>query len=486
MTTHHTLEHVKTKNLIDGQWLEGKGDIVTVKNPSDLSETVGELAFSTVDQVKGAEEAAHRAFKPWKKLTGNERGQYLYAMASALEQHLGDIATLASKEMGKPILEMTGEVTRGVQLLKYYASEGVRSNGDVIPSSANNVLQYTKHEPLGVVALITPWNFPVAIPIWKLAPALICGNTVIWKPAENSSLTAYKLCEIFEEASLPKGVINLVVGRGQDVGAHLSKKADINGMSFTGSTVTGTAIASACAGRNIKYQTEMGGKNAAVVLNDADLKKSLPPIISGAFRSAGQKCTATSRVIVEAGIYDQFITELKSEMENIKLDNALKADTYLGPVASEAQYQKIKKYVALARNEAEIIYENQDEINDDGYYIRPLVVTGVSKDHPLFKEEVFGPLIAIIKVENYDEAISILNDTAYGLSASVFTNDLSKAHRFLDDADIGMVRVNQETAGVEYQAPFGGMKQSSSHTREQGQAALDFYSIIKTCAIHYY
>ncbi|WP_257350943.1 aldehyde dehydrogenase family protein [Pseudalkalibacillus decolorationis] len=476
---------METKNWIDGEWTKGKGNTITVKNPSDLSETVGEITLSTVDQASIAADAAHAALTTWKDITGNERGQYLYAMANALEKHHEELATLASKEMGKPFGEMKGEVTRGIQLLRYYASEGVRSDGDVIPSAAKNVLQYTKRAPLGVIALITPWNFPVAIPIWKLAPALICGNTVLWKPAENGSLTAYKLCTIFEEAGLPKGVLNLIIGKGREIGTFLTEKADIKGLSFTGSTSTGLSLAEVCAKRNIKYQTEMGGKNAAVVLNDADLQKSLPPIISGAFRSAGQKCTATSRIIVEEGIYDQFIDALKEEMENVKLGHALEAGSYLGPVASLEQFKKMNRYIALAQKEAEIVYESKDQTTYDGYYIKPLVATGVSSNHALFQEETFGPLAVIIKVKDYDEAIDILNDTDYGLSASIFTNDLHRAHRFLDDAEIGMVRVNQETAGVEYQAPFGGMKQSSSHTREQGQAALDFYSIIKTCAVHY-
>ncbi|TCP23455.1 aldehyde dehydrogenase (NAD+) [Scopulibacillus darangshiensis] len=485
MSQNYTINHVQSGNYINGEWVQGKGESFSVKNPSDLSETIGDVAFSTVDQVKDAEEAARGALNSWKNLTGSARGQYLYKMAAALEENLQTLATLASKEMGKPISEMKGEVTRGIQLLNYYASEGVRSEGDVIPSASEKVLQYTKKVPLGVVALITPWNFPVAIPIWKLAPALICGNTIIWKPAENNALISSKLCEVFEKAGLPNGVLNMVIGSGKEAGAYLTEKAKINGLSFTGSTATGSTIAAACAQRNIKFQTEMGGKNAAIVLNDADLKKSIPPIVSGAFRSAGQKCTATSRIIVEEGIYDQFIAELKEEMTDVKLGPALAEESYLGPVASKDQYEKVQGYVDLAHKEAEVIFENQDKIASDGYYIHPLIVTGIESDHPLFKEEIFGPVAVVIKVKNYDEAVALLNDTEYGLSASIFTNDLNKAHRFLDDADIGMVRVNLETAGVEYQAPFGGMKQSSSHTREQGQAALDFYTSTKTCAVHY-
>ncbi|MDC3425444.1 aldehyde dehydrogenase family protein [Aquibacillus sp. 3ASR75-11] len=474
-----------TQNWINSAWEKGNGKSIAVKNPSDLSETVGEITFSTSDQAKAAEVSARNAFKEWKSLTGNERGQYLYKMAQALENHAEELAELASREMGKPIGEMKGEVVRGIQLLNYYAAEGVRSDGDVIPSTTKGVLQYTKRIPLGVVALITPWNFPVAIPIWKLAPALICGNTIVWKPAENGSLTAFKLCNIVEEAGVPKGVINLVIGQGKEVGAYLTEEANMDAVSFTGSTATGTKLAGICAQRNIKYQTEMGGKNAAVVLNDADLQTALPPIVSGTFRSAGQKCTASSRIIVEEGIFDEFIDALKQEMKNVQLKHALNADAYLGPVASKEQFEKVTSYVELAKNEAEVIYEKEDDPGYDGYYINPIAVTGVTSDHPLFQEEVFGPLTVVIKVKDYDEAVNVLNKSSYGLSGSIFTNNLNKAHQFMEDAEIGMVRVNLETAGVEYQAPFGGLKQSSSHTREQGQAALSFYSNIKTCAIKY-
>ncbi|UFT98829.1 aldehyde dehydrogenase family protein [Radiobacillus kanasensis] len=478
-------QQVITKNWINGEWVKGDGDPLTVRNPANLKETIGELTLSTSVQVKAAEESARNALQSWKSTTGNERGQYLYKMANALEQNAEALAELATKEMGKPIGEMKGEVARGVQLLRYYAGEGVRSDGDVIPSTAQGVLQYSKRIPLGVVGLITPWNFPVAIPIWKLAPALICGNTVVWKPAENSSLSAYKLCQIFEEAGIPKGVINLVIGKGSEIGSYLVERTSINGLSFTGSTATGTNIAAISAQRNIKYQTEMGGKNAAVVLKDADLSTTVAPILSGTFRSAGQKCTASSRIIVEEAIYDEFVTALQKEMKNVRLDYPLHEDSYLGPVASRAQYAKVQSYVELAKQEAEIIYENKDQPEYEGYYVNPLVVAGVANDHPLAKEEIFGPLTVVIKAKDYQDAIEILNDSEYGLSGSIFTNDLSKAHQFLEDAEIGMVRANLETAGVEYQAPFGGLKQSSSHTREQGQAALNFYSNLKTCAIKY-
>jgi aldehyde dehydrogenase (NAD+) len=480
-----TKQFIKGENWINGDWEAGKGSRVIVRNPADLSETVGEISFSTVDQAHEAEQAAGQAQRKWQALTRDKRGQYLYRLADALEREQEAIARLATREMGKPLKEMKGEVQRGIQLLKYYAGEGVRSDGTVIPSAIGRVHQYTKKVPLGVVALITPWNFPVAIPIWKMAPALICGNAVIWKPAESSSLTAYQLCRIFAAAGLPKGVINLLIGQGRDVGDALVRRGAIDALSFTGSTKTGRKLAALCAERNIKFQTEMGGKNSVVVLNDADLKLAVPAIVSGTFGSAGQKCTATGRIIVEAGIYDRFVEALVTAMDDVKLTNPLDDDCALGPVASKAQFDEVSAYVALAKKDAKILYENHDYPTGDGYYVHPLIVTGVGNDHPLLQEEIFGPIAAILKVDDYREAIDVLNRCDYGLSGAIFTQNLTRAFQFLDDAEIGMVRVNLETAGVEYQSPFGGMKQSSSHSREQGQAALDFYSTTKICALRF-
>lgn len=477
---------MQSKNWIGGEWITPSGKEVTVKNPSRLTEEVGVLHLSDRSDVLAAQQAARAAQKSWAEQTGATRGEILFQMASALEKHADDLASLASREMGKQIGEMRGEVMRGVNLLRYYSGEGMRSNGNLIPSADTNVLQYSRRVPLGVVAVITPWNFPVAIPIWKIAPALICGNSVIWKPAENGSLTATRLAEIFAETKLPAGVLNLVIGKGREIGNVLTEEADIDAVSFTGSSDTGKQIAVVCAGRNIKYQTEMGGKNAAVVLADADLDKTVPILLSGAFRSAGQKCTATSRIIVEKAIYQPLVEGLQTAMASCRVGEASDPAAYLGPVASAAQYETVNKYVSLASEQARLVAESPAvDAADQGYFIRPMIVEGVAADHALVQEEVFGPLAVMLAADNFDQAIELCNQTVYGLSASLFTRDLASAHRFLDLAQAGMVRVNQETAGVEYQAPFGGMKLSSSHTREQGQAALDFYSEIKTCAIKY-
>lgn len=477
---------METKNWIGGEWTTPAAGSFTVKNPSDVSQETGIVHLSSADDMLAAGEAANRALPGWSRLLPVARGEFLYKAAMILERDADEIARLASCEMGKPIGEMKGEVGRGINLLRYYAGEGVRANGSVVPATQTQVLQYTKRVPLGVVGIITPWNFPVAIPIWKIAPALACGNTIVWKPAEISSLTATRVAQVFAEAGLPAGVLNLVIGKGSVIGNTLVEQVRLDGISFTGSTPTGMSIASAAAKRNIKYQTEMGGKNAAVVLGDADLSSAVPAILSGAFRSAGQKCTATSRVIVERSIYAALTEALRTAVEQIYVGSALDANAYLGPVASAGQQKTVQSYVDLAKNSAQTIASAPFRVDAaSGHYVTPLVVGGVNVNHALVQEEVFGPLITLLPADDFDEAIALCNQTVYGLSASVFTRDLNRGMRFLDEAEAGMVRINLETAGVEYQAPFGGMKDSSSHSREQGQAALDFYSQVKTCAVYF-
>ncbi|MFD0697414.1 aldehyde dehydrogenase family protein [Paenibacillus sp. GCM10027628] len=477
---------MQSKNWIGGEWVTPTAGEIAVTNPSNLHEQVGILHLSGESDVIQAEQAAHLALPGWAGLSAPKRGEHLSRLAAALEADLEELATLASREMGKPITEMKGEVMRGVNLLKYYAAEGVRSLGSVIPSYETNVLQYSKRIPLGVVGIITPWNFPVAIPIWKIAPALICGNTVIWKPAEYGSLTATRMTEIFHSAGLPAGVLNLVIGKGSQIGDTLLKQCNLNAVSFTGSTATGLHVAASCAKRNIKYQTEMGGKNAAVVLKDADLDKAVPAILSGAFRSAGQKCTATSRILVEREIAPAFTTAMQKAVQSLIIAPALNPHAYLGPVASSHQYRSVMSYVKMAHEQAQVIAECSHKVTEsEGHFVYPLLASGVGSDHPLVQEEIFGPVAVMLEADNYEHAVDLCNSTVFGLSASVFTRDLSYALRFLDDTQAGMVRVNQETAGVEYQAPFGGMKMSSSYSREQGQAALSFYSEVKTCAINY-
>ncbi len=475
-----------SRNWIGGEWYIPKGSAAPISNPSNIKEYVGIIHFSEAVDVRQASVAAQSALPNWSSLTYPKRAEYLSLAADALLSQLDELATLASKEVGKPINEMRGEIRRGIDILRYYAAEGMRTTGSVIPSTQASVLQYTSRVPLGIVGIITPWNFPVAIPIWKMAPALLCGNTIIWKPSELSSLTATRLAEIFSEAKLPLGVLNLVVGEGKTVGQALLDEAPLDGVSFTGSAATGRHVAISCAKRNIKYQTEMGGKNAAVVLNDADLSNTIPAIIGGAFRFAGQKCTATSRVIVHRDMYEQLLLGLASSVSKLVVGPAQNASSYLGPVVSAAQKNKVNTFVEHAHRQATIVQEGKITVDpESGHYVAPIVVSDVDVNDKLVQDEIFGPVISLLPADSFDEAVDLCNKTVYGLSASIFTNDLNKALKFMNQAKAGMVRVNLETSGVEYQSPFGGMKSSSSHSREQGTAALDFYSQIKTCAMFY-
>lgn len=460
------------------------GKEITCVNPSNTSEIVGKVKLASKETVDEAEKVAKEAQKVWSQTSGAEKTKLLYQAADKLEKKAEEIAALATKEMGKPIKEMKGEVQRAVQLFRYYAAEGVRPDGETIPASASGIHQYAKRVPLGVIGLITPWNFPVAIPIWKMAPALLCGNAVIWKPAENSYLTAAKVVEVLNEVGFPSGLINLVIGSGREVGNYLVEEADINAVSFTGSTNVGREIAKKAAARNIKYQTEMGGKNPAVVLEDADLDLAASAVLSGAFRSAGQKCTATSRVIVESSAYESFKASLLQAAKSVSVTSADDENCYLGPVVSEAQFHSVSEYINKAANDGDIVYQGTLP-SEQGYYVKPTIVENLPEHHAAWDEEVFGPLIVLKKVNNIDEAIACANDTEYGLSASIFTQNLTKSFQFMEESQAGMVRVNLETAGVEYQAPFGGMKESSSHSREQGQAALSFYSQTKTYAMKF-
>ncbi len=477
---------MESRNWVGGEWDTPRGDTMVVRDPSQVSEQVGLLHLSEADDMRRALEAARRAVHGWAATPLPVRGEHLRRLADVLEGHQAELAELGSREVGKPIGEMTGEVARGVQILRYYSGEGMRAVGSVIPHSQPQVLQYTTRVPLGVVGVITPWNFPVAIPLWKLAPALICGNTVVWKPAEGASLTAVRLTELLAAGGLPAGTLNLVIGRGARVGQWLVEEGTVDAVSFTGSAATGMGVAATAARRNIKCQVEMGGKNAAVVLADANLALAVPAIVSGAFRSAGQKCTATSRIIVEEEIFPDFQQALATAMGGVRVGAARDPRTFVGPVASQGQFEKVQGYQARADKGRTIAAAPQDGVDwSAGYYVRPRVVTNVAADDALVQEEIFGPLAVALPARNFDEAVALCNETVYGLSAAVFTANVAQGLQFLEQAAVGMVRVNQETAGVEYAAPFGGMKQSSTHSREQGTAALDFYSDTKTCAVYY-
>ncbi|WP_146812494.1 alpha-ketoglutaric semialdehyde dehydrogenase GucD, partial [Aneurinibacillus danicus] len=453
-------------------------------NPANRNEVVGYIQRSTKEDVDKAVAAARQAQKAWRKLSGAARGEYLYKIANILESRLEDIAATMTKEMGKTLPEAKGETMRGVAILRYYAGEGMRKIGDVIPSTDNEALMFTTRVPLGVVGVISPWNFPVAIPIWKMAPALIYGNTVVIKPAQETAVTAAKVIECMDEAGLPAGVVNMVTGRGSVVGEAIVNHPDVNGITFTGSNATGKRIGQAALARGAKYQLEMGGKNPVIIASDADLDLAVEGTISGGLRSTGQKCTATSRVFVQADVYDVFKEKLLAKVQEITIGNGLEDGIWMGPCASESQLNTVLSYIEKGKSEgATLLYGGErytENGGEDGFYVQPTVFENVTNDMVIAREEIFGPVLALIKVDTVEEALEQANDAEFGLSASIYTKDIGNMLSFINEMDAGLVRINAETAGVELQAPFGGMKQSSSHSREQGQAAIEFFTAIKT------
>jgi acyl-CoA reductase-like NAD-dependent aldehyde dehydrogenase len=475
-------------NYINGEWVSSStGKVDASINPANKNEIVGYLQKSAKEDLDLAVEAATVAQVKWRKLSGVARGEYLYKMANVLEKHLDEVAESMTVEMGKTFAEAKGETARGVAILRYYAGEGMRKIGDVIPASDSEALMFTTRTPIGVVGVITPWNFPVAIPIWKMAPALIYGNTIILKPAQETAVTAAKVIECMHEAGIPAGVVNLVTGNGSVIGQGIIDHPGINGITFTGSDTVGKLVGQGAFARGAKYQLEMGGKNPVIVAADADLDLAVDATISGGLRSTGQKCTATSRVIVQSAVYDQFKAKLLAKVKELKVGNGMQGDTWMGPCASQSQLDTVLSYIEKGQNEGATLLFGGNRVEGEGlehgFYVQPTLFEDVKTNMTIAQEEIFGPVLALIKVDTFEEAINIANDVKFGLSASVFTKDIGNMLSFIKDMEAGLVRVNYESAGVELQAPFGGMKQSSSHSREQGQAAIEFFTSIKTIFI---
>lgn len=471
-------------NYINGKWINVQGGTIPGINPANRKEVLGYLSQSSKEEVDKAIAAAKSAQPSWRKLTGAERGDLLYRVADILESRMNEIAETMTREMGKTFPEAKGETARGVAILRYYAGEGLRKTGDVIPSTDREGFMFTTRVPLGVVGVITPWNFPVAIPIWKMAPALIYGNTVVLKPAKEGAVTATKVMECFDQAGFPAGVVNLVIGKGSVVGSRIIEHPDIDGITFTGSNQIGKLVAKGAIERGAKYQLEMGGKNPIIIAADADLDKAVEATISGGLRSTGQKCTATSRVIIHSSVYEAFKEKLLAKVRSLKVGDGMEEDTWMGPSVSESQLNTVMAYIEKAKEEKATLLcggkRPQDSALQDGFFVEPTVFEDVTPEMTIAKEEIFGPVLALMRVDSLEEAIELANDVELGLSASIFTQNIENILHFIQDIEAGMVRINSETAGVELQAPFGGMKQSSSHSREQGEAAKEFFTTIKT------
>ncbi|MCM3704329.1 MULTISPECIES: alpha-ketoglutaric semialdehyde dehydrogenase GucD [Cytobacillus] len=482
-----TVETKTFRNFINNEWIESaSGNVIESINPA-TKEAVGYVQKSTEEELNRAVEAAFNAKKAWRKLGQAARGQLLFQTANILESRLDEIAESMTREMGKTLPEAKGETARGIAILRYYAGEGMRKDGDVIPSTDKDALMLTKRAPLGVVGVITPWNFPVAIPIWKIAPALVYGNTVVFKPASEAAVTAAKVVECFAEAGFPEGVLNFVTGSGAVIGQGLIDHPKLNAITFTGSETVGQGVAKAAAARGIKFQLEMGGKNPVIVTKNANLDQAVEAVISGGFRSSGQKCTASSRVIVESEVYNEFKQKLIEASEKITIGNGLEEGIWMGPCASESQFNTFNKYIEIGKKEGARLVHGGEVLTggeyDKGFFVKPAIFEEVTPDMTIVQEEIFGPVIALIRAVDLEEAIDLANHTKYGLSASIFTSDISSILEFIDEIEAGLVRINAESAGVELQAPFGGMKASSTGSREQGEAAKEFYTAIKTVFI---
>jgi acyl-CoA reductase-like NAD-dependent aldehyde dehydrogenase len=469
------------KNFINGEWVAGVSAKDNI-NPSDVSDIVGEYAQADKAQMEAAIAAAQAAAPAWAATTPQQRADILETAGIELLARRDEIGRLLSREEGKPLANGIAETMRAAQIFKFYAQEALRIEGVSVASVRAGVDVAITREPLGVVGLICPWNFPIAIPAWKMAPALAFGNTVVFKPADLVPGTAWALVEILSRAGLPKGVLNLVMGRGSVVGQTMLDSRGVNAISFTGSVETGAKVAMACSERGAKYQLEMGGKNPMVVLDDANIDAAVAASIDGAFYQTGQRCTASSRFVVQSKIHDAFVDKMVTAMKALKVDHALKEGTQVGPVIDESQMAQDEKYIGIARDEGGELAWGGERLNRDtnGNFLSPALFVNTKNDMRINREEVFGPVASVIKVGSYDEALSVANDTAFGLSSGIFTTSLKYAMDFRKKSAAGMVMVNLPTAGVDYHVPFGGRKGSSYGAREQGRHAADFYTSIKT------
>lgn len=452
-------------------------------NPAHPEEAVAEVGYADASVAGETAAAASAAFDGWRHTPAPARGEILRRGADILWKLQEATTRDFVREEGKTMPEASGEIDRAVAILRYYAGQTLEPEGDVYPSHDPRTLLYAHREPLGVVAAITPFNFPVAIPAWKIAPALAYGNTVVWKPAEQVPLTSVHLLTALLDAGLPTGMLNLVLGTGEAVGAPLISHPAVDAITFTGPTAVGKRIQAVAVEHGKKVQMEMGGENPAIVLADADLDFAVEQVARAAFLSAGQKCTATSRVIVETPMAGEFAAPLSEVARTWMLGDPLDPRTRVGPVVSDEQMDKVLVYLQIAHDEGAEVVAGGERARDlgSGYFVRPTVLQGLASSSRVVREEIFGPVVAVLPADSYDEALA--NDTAYGLSASLFTNNLTRALDFARECRVGVVKVNQESAGLEFQVPFGGMKESSSGSREQGKVARDFLTPWKTVYI---
>jgi len=471
-------------NYIDGQWVAGNNYQANI-NPSDLSDVIGEYAQADASQVEAAIAAARKAFPAWSTSGIQARADALEKVGLEILARREELGNLLAREEGKTLPEAIGEVSRAGNIFKYFAGECLRQAGETLQSVRPGVSVEVTREPLGVIGLITPWNFPIAIPAWKIAPALAYGNCVVIKPADLVPGSAWAIAEIISRSGFPAGVFNLVMGKGREVGEAIVNDKRVDGVSFTGSVGVGRGIAATCVGRQSKVQLEMGGKNPQIILDDADLNTAVELATQSAFYSTGQRCTASSRIIVTEGIYDRFVEAMIERIKKIKVGSALEQGVDVGPVVSQAQLDQDLKYIEIGKQEGARLACGGERVScgTEGYYLAPTLFVDSTPDMRISREEIFGPVANVVKVKDYDEALAMANDTEFGLSAGICTTSLKYANHFKRHSQAGMVMVNLPTAGVDYHVPFGGRKGSSYGPREQGRYAQEFYTTVKTTYI---
>ncbi|MEK7229407.1 MAG: aldehyde dehydrogenase family protein [Candidatus Binatota bacterium] len=478
------------KNFINGKWIEAKsGKTFENRNPADRRDLIGLFPASGPEDVEEAVSAARNAFGEWRLVPAPKRGEILYRVGELLRQRKEEIARAMTREMGKVLKETRGDVQEGIDTAYYTAGEGRRLFGETTPSELPDKFAMSLRVPVGVCGLITPWNFPMAIPTWKIFPALLCGNTVVLKPAEDTPYTAVKLFELLEEAGVPPGVANLVHGVGEEAGAALVRHRDVRLISFTGSTAVGREIAAVCGQSLKRVSLEMGGKNGQIVMEDADLKLALEGALWGAFGTTGQRCTATSRLILHRQIKKELTDMLVERAEKIKIGDGLDESVEMGPLINEAAREKVHGYVQIGKEEGArlltggTVYEEGKWLQ--GYFYRPTLFDRVTPDMRIAQEEIFGPVLSVIEVQSFEQAIEVLNGTPYGLSSSIYTRDVGRAFRALRDIEAGITYINGPTIGAEVHLPFGGVKETGNGHREAGTTVYDIFSEWKSVYIDY-
>jgi acyl-CoA reductase-like NAD-dependent aldehyde dehydrogenase len=479
---------MNTGSYVNGKWYQPNSkQIARNINPANTDDVIAEFPYATADDVAKAIDAAQAALPSWRKTPGPERGRVIWRAAEIARRRVDEIARTLTREEGKILKEAKGEVMKGISLLEYYAGEGFRLHGKTLPSEARDTFTYTVRQPLGVVGLIAPWNFPWAIPVWKSAPALVAGNCVLFKPSELTPATAALLTEIYQEAGLPAGVFNMLVGDGPEVGEAMVNARELQAISFTGSNEVGAALYVKVAQRGGKVTCEMGGKNAVIVMPDADLDKAALAIHGGAFGSTGQRCTATSRVIAHPDVKQALLERLVEGAKKIKIGPGLDEAMDMGPVVDNQQWITVLNYIKIGQQEGGklILGGKRPEQLTKGYFVEPTIFDNVTPTMRIFKEEIFGPVLSIATAKNLDEALSFANGVEYGLTTSIFTENIDTIMKFVDEVETGMVHVNEPTIGGEAQLPFGGIKSTGVGDREMAEEGLNFFTELKTVFINY-